>query len=463
MWVSGKVNSQTANDTFEKGVLMLTGSRILAPYALAPDTKLIVAVSGGVDSMVLLTLLATCQQPVVAAHFDHQLRPESGKEAQLVRDYAASLGIPFIQGRWPKNEHPQSGLEAAARNARYRFLLATAAEAHSTHLVVAHHADDQLESILLQLARSGNALKMAGLPAARMLKGVQVLRPLLGVDKATLYTYAAANHIPYAEDASNLSIALRRNRIRHQVVPELKKVNPAILTHTQRFSEELRGLIALAEPQLTALVSACVTGRQADWAPCHAQPLAVQRLVLTRILQTWQLRAAPESVTQILAALVAGQGTKQFTIPEHRLVVSYQHLILDPQPQAPIASRQLVCDDTWHALDATRQVGLFHRRPSTAETWAFVPATAVTLRTRLPGDQVVFPDGRHKALRRLFIDHKIAAPLRKQTLVAATATAVVWVAGDAWAELFQRQQTDIIQAVLAFRTPVDDSEDNNGK
>ncbi|WP_461214620.1 tRNA lysidine(34) synthetase TilS [Lacticaseibacillus sp. GG6-2] len=442
---------------------MLTGTQLLAPYGLAPTDKLVVAVSGGVDSMVLLTLLAACEQPVIAAHFNHQLRSESPAEAQMVRDYAASLKVPFVQGQWPQTMHPHSGIEAAARSARYRFLLVTAAKAGAQYLVVAHHADDQLETILLQLARSGNVMKMAGMPAVRSMQGVSVLRPLLGVAKADLYAYAKAQDVPYAEDATNASVVLRRNRIRHRVVPELKQVNPAILAHTERFSAALRGVLALAEPQLAKLAAACVTDHHADWAPCLDQPPEVQRLVLERVLQDWQVRAAPESVTQVLVALIAGVGNKTFAVHGHQLMVSYHGLQLDPVAPKPLAPLTLTCDDTWHQLDATRQAGLFHQVPQAASGWAFVPVTTLTLRTRLPGDEVCFPDGRRRALRRLLIDHKVPQTQRAQTLVAATPDACVWVAGDAWVELFQRQQTDIIQPVLAFRTTVDDSEDNNGK
>ncbi|MFD1485938.1 tRNA lysidine(34) synthetase TilS [Lacticaseibacillus baoqingensis] len=437
---------------------MLSGEALLAPFALPPQAPLVIGVSGGVDSMVLLTLLAQTTHPVIAAQFDHQLRPQSAAEAQLVADYATRLGAVSVLGQWPQAAHPQSGIEAAARTARYDFLVKAAHLHHAAYLVVAHHADDQLETILWQLARSGNVMKMAGMTAQRPQADLQVLRPLLGISKKTLYAYAQQHQIPFAEDATNQDMAMSRNRIRQQVTPVLKTLNPQVLAHTARFSQGLQGLLSLAQPALAQLVAACVTGTQAHWSAIAAQPQTVQRLVLETILTQWQVQATAAVVDALLAAWQTGAGHKVFSVAGGQLIVNYHTLQWQAHgsqaPSAKAITPVRLRLGTWQALPNGTQIGVFAQKPPLAAQWALVPDAAIMLRLRQPGDRVCLADGHHKLLRRWLIDHKVPQAQRAQTLVAACGQTIFWVQGMPGHELFHEQRTDIMQAVLALQPPI---------
>ncbi|MCI1987385.1 MAG: tRNA lysidine(34) synthetase TilS [Lactobacillus sp.] len=434
---------------------MLSGEALLAPFALAPEMPLVVGVSGGVDSMVLLTLLAKTTHPVIAAQFDHQLRPSSAAEAEMVAAYAQGLGVKCVRGQWPLAAHPQSDLEAAARTARYQFLSGVARQVHTPYLVVAQHADDQLETVLLQLLRSGNVLKMAGMAPNHNLAELQVLRPLLGVPKAALYAFAKAEGVPFAEDETNRDVTLSRNRLRQQVTPVLKALNPQILAHTARFSDGLQGLIALAEPVIQQLVTQAVTGVQAQWGPLTKTPLPVQRLVLEAILTQWRVQAAPNTVTAVLSALQAGAGSKAYSLSRGELIVSYQTLRWQSQPTVPPTMPPIkLALGQWQTLPDGTRIGTFTQRPAEAAQWLWVPSGEVLIRERLPGDRVRLASGHHKLLRRWLIDHKVPQAQRARIVVAACGQTVYWVAGMPERELFQGQRTDIMQAVLALQPPI---------
>lgn len=134
--------------------------RLLAFFAeegLPLEGNFLVAASGGPDSMALLDLMRRLPGgfQLYAAHLDHQLRADSQKESQLLRAYCHKYQLPLYESVWPKSLHPESGLEAAARDYRYNFLFEVARQVKADYLLTAHHGDDLLENILLKLVRSG--------------------------------------------------------------------------------------------------------------------------------------------------------------------------------------------------------------------------------------------------------------------------------------------------------------------
>ncbi|KRL41230.1 tRNA lysidine(34) synthetase TilS [Lacticaseibacillus manihotivorans] len=438
---------------------MLSGNDLLHDFALDPKAPLIVAVSGGVDSMVLLNLLSQTTHPLIAATFDHQMRATSGDDVQLVEDYAKQLGVTVVAGEWLRKAD-QTVSEATARTARYQFLADTAHRYHSQYLVLAHHGDDQLEGILLQLARSGNVMAMSGMQPSRPLGDLQVLRPLLHFSKADLHAYAEKHHVPYSVDQTNADDTIARNRVRHLVTPVLKDLNAGVLLHTQRFSESLEALIQLATPGLQALVPK--PEMRTDWTSLLKQTAGVQRLVLEQYLQAFHIQIPAQVITQVLQALAQAKGNKHFDVAKHHLDAAYGKLYVD----APRAIRQpelpLSVDDTWHELADGRMIGLFHERPQ-CDTWAYVPAKPVVIRQKVAGDYVALPNGHHKKLQPWLIGQKVPQFRRDDLLVADQDFQLVWVEIPTHPELFQTRQTDIIQAVLALKKPANDSEDNNGK
>jgi tRNA(Ile)-lysidine synthase len=211
-------------------------------HLLSPGDRVLVAVSGGADSVALLHLLhalaPTFPLTVLAAHLDHGMRPESPQDAEFVRGLCAGLDVVLIEGRVDVPvlaAQRRRGLEETAREARRQFLCEAAARQRCVAIALGHHRDDQAETVLFRLLR-GSAL--TGLAAMRP-RSTLFIRPLLSFSRQQILDFLAAQRLPFVEDASNADVTFTRNRIRHQVLPLLRDFNPRIEEHLTRFSRRL--------------------------------------------------------------------------------------------------------------------------------------------------------------------------------------------------------------------------------
>ncbi len=185
----------------------------------AEDDTLIVAVSGGLDSLVLLHLLRFAPglhaRNLIVAHFDHGMRPESAADASWVRGMARAWGLPFRGG----GAETELAGEASAREARYEFLEAERRACGARWIVTAHHADDQAETVLFRIARGTGLAGLAGIPESRP---PGILRPLLPFTRDDLARYATSVRLDPRLDPSNEDPAFARNVIRHEILPRLE-------------------------------------------------------------------------------------------------------------------------------------------------------------------------------------------------------------------------------------------------
>ncbi len=190
----------------------------------ANGTRLLVAVSGGLDSVVLLHLLAglasKLQLELSVAHIDHGLRTASARDAEFVARLADQLGLPFLLatlGARPRGEN----LEAWAREERYTAVERLRRQSESQLIVTAHHRDDLVETLLFRAMSNRLTTSLAtmeGYDAERKL-----LRPLLAMGRAELLAYAEINGLTWVEDESNADLARSRNLLRHQIIPQLQQ------------------------------------------------------------------------------------------------------------------------------------------------------------------------------------------------------------------------------------------------
>lgn len=207
-------------------------------------TKILCAVSGGADSMCLLHLLRSLENErgisVVAAHFEHGLRgEESLRDMAFVETWCRAQGIPCVSEHgdtraWAAEQ--RLGLEEAARALRYAFLERTAERLGCSRIATAHTADDNAETLLMNLIRGSGGRGLAGIPPRRG----RIVRPLLETNRTEVEAYLAANGVPHVEDGSNESRAFRRNRLRREILPLLREMNPALNETLGRTAELLR-------------------------------------------------------------------------------------------------------------------------------------------------------------------------------------------------------------------------------
>ena len=204
-------------------------------YNMLPQgSTVLCALSGGADSMALLSVLEALAKPrsltLHAAHFNHQLRgEESQRDEDFVVQWCQKRGIPLVVGRGDVAQEAQEqgkGVEETARAMRYGFLTATAQELGADKIATAHNADDNAETLLLHLARGTGLDGLTGIPPVR---GI-LIRPLLATPRIDIAVYLAQEEIPHVEDSSNQDTVYARNRLRQEVMPVLRDLNPAFVS-----------------------------------------------------------------------------------------------------------------------------------------------------------------------------------------------------------------------------------------
>ncbi|MFP4078110.1 MAG: tRNA lysidine(34) synthetase TilS, partial [Candidatus Izemoplasmataceae bacterium] len=187
------------------------------------NKPLVVSVSGGVDSMVLLHVLHSMGFPLVVAHVNHQKREASEKEYEAIMEYCATIGVPFEGTRY-KGE--AGNFQAKARNFRLNFLKDTARKYGSRHILTAHHRDDRIETFLMRFSEGRSLNALTSIRTVFETEGMKFVKPFLSIPKSALMNYAEDHAIPYSEDSSNQDVIYTRNFIRHKLLPRFNELNP---------------------------------------------------------------------------------------------------------------------------------------------------------------------------------------------------------------------------------------------
>lgn len=397
-----------------------------APYAALPrrGERVLCAVSGGLDSMCLLRMLSGwCGErggQVIAAHFNHRLRDGAAdRDEEFVRETCEGWGVPLAAGREDVRKYAgQEGLslEEAARNLRYAFLRRTAAEAGCKRVYTAHHADDNAETVLLNLIRGAGLTGLTGMDWERD----GICRPLLGVTREELEEYAAEWKIPHIEDETNADPeAAARNLLRLQVMPLLKELNPRAAEHICGAARRLRGADRFLE-QDAAARTAHVEAREGrvtlSMEALAAAPAAVRPRMLLRLFDLLgvgrkEIGAVHLEALMDLARRTAWGKEGRLSLP-HGVTARYcrRWLILETRPQLLtevqlVPGRPLLWGDyTLTLLDGPEGEGI-------SFSWKGRPGQSpvVTAGPCPPGERLTLPGARgSRSVKRLCLDRRIS-------------------------------------------------------
>ena len=304
---------------------------------ITPGARVLCAVSGGVDSMYLLhrmtELAAQRGFTVGCAHFNHGLRgAESDRDEAFVRTQCAHLGVPFYAGRGDVASVRGMGTEGAARQLRYAFLTDCAAAHGYDWIATAHTADDNAETLLLNLARGCGLRGLTGIPPQRG----KLLRPMLDTTRAEAEAYLAAHGIAHVEDSTNASDAYARNRIRHHAVPALESVHAADTAALLREDERFLG----------GLAAEFLAGQTPAEGIPTAELLALPRPVRVRVLQQAAGRELSRRHLLALERLCSGEGLGYADVPGLRVTRERGRLFFGTQVLPPLGTHILCPGET---------------------------------------------------------------------------------------------------------------------
>lgn len=298
----GEAQSMTAQNENPSGLLAAVAKAIDDDCLIASRASVVVAVSGGMDSVAMLAALRDLagepsrQYRLIVAHLNHQLRPDADADAQFVADLAQAAHLPCVVESRDVRAHARltgQGIEQAARGLRYEFLLDLARRENASCVAVAHHADDNTETILYRIVR-GTALRgLCGIPIRRPLlgsEGVELVRPLLRCRRSDIEQFCRDRGLSWRTDTSNADTTYRRNFIRHDLLPMLReKLNPradeALLRLAAAAAEVDEYMQAQAQTMLLQIGRFVNDGLTLAVGPLQAAPPALQGYILRTALE----------------------------------------------------------------------------------------------------------------------------------------------------------------------------------
>ena len=399
-------------------------------------SKVMLALSGGLDSMFLFYLLSTYQKELgielILAHVNHKQRRESDWEENELRRLADVAGLPIYITSFSGDFS-----EARAREFRYDFFRKIMKEVGATALVTAHHADDQVETILMRLIRGSRLRHLTGIKESQVVDDIEIIRPLLHFHKKDFPP------IFHFEDQTNRENSYFRNRIRNRYLPELEKENPRIRTALLNLGSEISDYQA-AITELSEQIDV------EDLNELFAYSKQTQGVLLQNYLNQFPdlnlTKSQFDEVRQILAR------KSQYRHPlknGYELIKEYHHFrVCKISPQADEKEDELVL----HYQNQVQHKGYLFSFGIPIEGDAVQKImvsreTSVHIRYRKPGD-VLLINGHRKKLRRLFIDLKIPIEKRKTTPIIEQFGEIVSILGIATSDLSKNTKNDIMNTVL---------------
>jgi tRNA(Ile)-lysidine synthase len=330
------INTVTRILTFaDKFDMLPQGSRVLA------------CVSGGADSIALLTALleisaAQRELHIEVAHFNHQLRGgESDRDEAFVRERCRLLNVPCHVGTANVKSLARKqkvGTEVAARDARYAYFRELAAQINADRVATAHTANDNLETILFNMARGTGTRGLAGIPPRRG----DIIRPMLTVTRSEVEELLASRGLAHIEDSSNSTDDYARNAIRHHVVPVLTRLNPRVVANASRTAEHLRAdddyLFSLADDFLA---------RQPDNSVAIPDLLELPKPVAVRALRRLTGAADAERVSAVFALASSEKQSGRVSVPKGSIYKDYGKLkLVPPQPEYQLDDIEVIPGQT---------------------------------------------------------------------------------------------------------------------
>ena len=426
-----------------------TVKALTTEYDMLPrGGRVLCAVSGGADSICLLHLLHSLSVDgdfqVYAAHYHHGMRgADADADAAFVEAFCRERNIPCVVERgdvYGEARRRGLGVEETGRLLRYEFLRRTAERLGCSRIATAHNADDNLETLLLHLTRGAGLHGLAGIPPRRG----DLVRPLLTTPRADIEAYLEANGIPHVEDSTNADDSYARNKLRHQVIPVLRQLNPRL---TQRSAETMAYLRADNDYLNAQAAMACAHARWAEDdlvieahyiadLPAAIAPRAARRLL--EMTGDGNTDCSAAHLKAVVDLAVGEDPSAVAFLPNGRLAQRvYKELLITTQADNPVMTSCPLNTDGETAPEGTpwrcacRAVICPPAGEEREGAWYLSREFQGTpmLRPRQTGDELALPGRDTKTLKKWMIDEKIPRRDRDRIPVLADERGVLAAAG----------------------------------
>lgn len=398
---------------------------------LIPDISrpVIVGLSGGADSVALLNVLVDLGYICIPAHCNFQLRgEESERDEQFAVEYARSLGLKAETIRFDTTNYSlqqRISIEMAARELRYQWFEKLRIIHNACHIAVGHHADDTVETVLLNLIRGTGLKGLTGIKAANGF----VIRPLLGVNREIILEYLRQKGLSFIEDSTNASNIYTRNKIRNQLIPLIQTINPAFTVNFPDTINNLNSGYQFLQSKIDELRSKLVqpTNTLISLSIKSFLQLGGDEYLLFELLKEYNFN---KSQVKAIFASLDGISGKQFFSPTHSLLKDRDKLLIE---QSESLNSTMLVEINYINISPEESFSI-STNPRIAHLDADKLTFPLKVRTWKPGDYF-YPLGmnRKKKISDLLIDRKIDRISKQSVYVVTTQTdnseKIVWVAG----------------------------------
>lgn len=404
---------------------------------LQEDEYIILGLSGGPDSMVLLNHLLILREKykfkIVGAHVHHNLRKESDSEAELVKKYCLEHNVIF---EMTKLEYNQSFSEALGHERRYAFFEQMIIKYHAKYLFTAHHGDDLMETILMRLVRGSTLKGYAGIQGVSLRSNYTIIRPLLSLTKEQILLYANQQKLAYVVDKTNENIEYTRNRYRKYILPFLKTEDPNVHQKFLQYSKILNAYDSYVQMQVNQVYDQIVQNGIIDINLLSKQ----HQVIKCNIINRWLYGFYHEDIViinrkhtdSIYKILESAKPNLKLNLPKCTVIKAYNKLyikkIIDQEKYEYVIEDKVLLPQN-HFIERVKTSALTNNYVTYLNTKNL--KLPLYVRNYCYGDQMTIKNMKgHKKISDIFIDEKINYQERSQYPVVIDSTGeIIWLPG----------------------------------
>ena len=426
---------------------------------LPNDISIVIAVSGGPDSMALLNLLNVIKKEknikIICAHVNHNLRKESKAEAKMVKDYCTQKNIIY---EYMEIKEYKGNTENYAREKRYEFFENLLKKYNSKYLFTAHHGDDLIETVIMRLIRSSSLKGYSAFSEITEKKDYKIYRPLITKTKEEIFNYVKNNNLPYAIDKTNDSDFFTRNRIRKYILPRLKEENKNVHLKFLEFSKTLSETEKYLKKQTGKALSKVYIDKKIDINLFKKEDLLVQKRIIHHILnETYKeniTKIKDVHVNNILSTVKNSTSNSKINLPDNKIFIkSYNNAWIEENKETKnydIILNDIVELSNGYIIEIIKETENNSNYVTKINTQEI--NMPIHIRTRKEGDKLTLKGlNKEKKLKDIFIDEKVPIEKRKTwPVVTDDKDNIIWLPGLKKTK-FDRAKTKNYDIIIRYR------------